>query len=319
MRWPRGSGLTPRRSPPDGGSGCSKSRRRSWSRLLDLGRARLDAGEASPLEVIGFEARAASLRAEVSAQRYERDASRITLTRLLGRPSAALGFALEASEVGAIAGDEAAWLRLAAHQRPELAAAVQELRALGDEVTLAGWSVFDGLEAGVATETEGTTSLGPAIGGPIPLFDFGSQRRAAARAEVLAARHRLLGLQRGVVEEVRRAHAAATNAAEVVTATEGRVLPLARERVEQTRTSFEAGFADVNDVLLAKSDLLDAESRLVDARLRERLAAADLRRAAGGVLPGDARSEPDPVAEPTPTPTSAPNPDSTPAPAETSR
>ena len=261
-------------------------------RLLGLARARLNAGEASPLEVAGFEAREASLRAEVTAQRYERDAAQLTLARLLGRPSASPNLVLSASDAAEAPGDEAAWLRLAAEARPELAAAVQELLALGDDVRLAGWSVFDGLEAGVATETEGATSIGPAIGGPIPLFDFGKQRRAAARAEVLAARHRLLGLQRVVVEEVRRAHAASLNAAEVVAATEGRVLPLARERVEQTRASFDAGFADVTDVLSAESDLLDAESRLVDARLRGRLAAADLRRAAGAALP-------DPTTEPT--------------------
>ena len=270
-------------------------------RLLGLARARLDAGEASPLEVAGFEAREASLRAEVTAQRYERDAAQLTLARLLGRPSAALGFALSASDTARAPGDEAAWLRRAAEARPELAAAVQELLALGDDARLAGWSVFDGLEAGVATETEGATSVGPAIGGPIPLFDLGKQRRAAARAEVLAARHRLLGLQRVVVEEVRRAHAASLNAAEVVAATEGRVLPLARERVEQTRASFDAGFADATDVLSAESDLLDAESRLVGARLRGRLAAADLRRAAGGVLPGlSTNSTPEPTTSPTP-------------------
>ena len=253
-------------------------------RLLDLANARLDAGEASPLEVVGFEARSASLEAESRTQRYERAAARLRLARLLGQPSGELGFELTAADAGATPGTEGVWLRLAAERRPELAAAVQELRALGDDVRLAGWSVFDGLEAGVASETEGATSIGPAIGGPIPLFDFGQQRRAAAKAEVLAARHRLLGLQREVVEEVRRAFAAATAAAEVVGATEGRVLPLANERVEQTRRSFEAGFASVNDVLLAEADLLDAESGLVDARLRGRLAAADLRRAAGGVL-----------------------------------
>ena len=284
------------------------------TRLLDLANARLDAGEASPLEVVGFQARAASLEAEARTQRYERDAARLRLARLLGRPSGELGFGLTASDAERTPGTESLWLRLAAERRPELAAAVQELRALGDDVKLAGWSVFDGLEAGVATETEGATSIGPAIGGPIPLFDFGKQRRAAARAEVLAARHRLLGLQREVVEEVRRAFAAATAAAEVVEASEDRVIPLAQERVDQTRRSFDAGFAGVNDVLLAEADLLDAESGLVDARLRGRLASADLRRAAGGVIhqadsvplgtTPTTGSDADPTPLPTPTETS---------------
>ena len=153
-------------------------------------------------------------------------------------------------------------------RRPELAAAVWELRALGDNIRLAGWSLYDGLEAGVDSETEDDITFGPAIAGPIPLFDFGTQRRAAARAEVIAARHRLLDLQRGVVEDVRRAYAVVRGAARLIEATEQTAVPLARERVTQTRAAFEAGFAEVNDVLLAEADLLDAEAGLIDARLR---------------------------------------------------
>lgn len=290
-------------------------------RLVALARARLQAGEASPLEVVGFEARAASLQAQARLRQLERDSVRLGLVRLLGRPSASLRFDLASSQPQqqpqpqpqpqsqSQSQHEAAWLRLAAERRPELAAAAHELQALGDDVRLAGWSVLEGLEAGVASETEGSTTIGPALGGPIPLFDFGRQRRAAAGARVLAARHRLLGLQREVVSEVRLALAAATAAAEVVAATEERALPLARERVEQTRRSFDAGFANANDVLLAEADLLDAESSRVEAQLRGRLAAADLRRAAGGVLPAAPVSSPsdfNPASNPASTPASTP-------------
>lgn len=284
-------------------------------RLVALARARLQAGEASPLEVVGFEARAASLQAQARLRQLERDSVRLGLVRLLGRPSASLRFDLASSQPQPQpqpqpqSQHEAAWLRLAAERRPELAAAAHELQALGDDVRLAGWSVLEGLEAGVASETEGSTTIGPALGGPIPLFDFGRQRRAAAGARVLAARHRLLGLQREVVSEVRLALAAATAAAEVVAATEERALPLARERVEQTRRSFDAGFANANDVLLAEADLLDAESSRVEAQLRGRLAAADLRRAAGGVLPAapvSSASDFNPASNPASTPASTP-------------
>jgi len=261
-------------------------------RLLELARARRDAGEASATEVIGFEARRAALDARAVLLELDRDAARLALLRVLGRPSADLDFPLDAgaSPVTATDQPESHWLRLAAERRPELAAAVWELRALGDDVRLAEWSLYEGLEAGVVSEPEGDTTFGPAIASPIPLFDFGTQRTAAARAGVLAARHRLLGLQREIVEDVRRAHATARGAARLINATEQTVLPLARERVARTRAAFEAGFAEVNDVLLAQADLLSAEAGLIDARLRARLAAAALRRAAGGAAPFDPAS-----------------------------
>ena len=267
-------------------------------RLLELARARRDAGEASTIEVIGFEARRAALDAQAVELELDRGAARLSLLRLLGRPSAGLDFPLDAGDSPDTAKNEpeAYWLRLAAERRPELAAAVWELRALGDDVRLAEWSLYEGLEAGVISETEGDFTFGPAIAGPIPLFDFGTQRKAAARAEVLAARHRLLGLQRGVVEDVRRSYATARGASRLIDATKQTVVPLARKRVAQTRSAFEAGFAEVNDVLLAQADLLDAEAGLIDARLRARLAAAALRRAAGGAAPLDpASSSPTPL------------------------
>ncbi len=254
--------------------------------LLELARARWEGGEASTLDVAGFEAGRAAVDIDLLDANADRIAARLTLLRQIGRPSGDPEFATkaaDASPTGPGLADLADWMRTASRQRPDLQAAVFELQALGQDVRLAKWSVFEGLEIGIESETEGATTIGPAIGGPIPLFDLGGPREDSAQAEVLAARHRLLGLQRDAVEAVRQAHAAATAADRAADQTASRLLPAARQRVEQTRQAFEAGFAGVTDTLVAQQDLLNAESRLMESRLRQRLARIDLERAAAGV------------------------------------
>lgn len=253
------------------------------AKLLGLSESRRDAGEASTLEVAGFSARQAAVDAERLRQRAETAAARLHLGRLLGVPSASTDFNLADTEQASALDAEPAWLARAAGHRPELQSARFELAALGVDVDLAAWSVFDGLEAGVDYERDDDESLGPSIGLPLPLFDTGRQRKDAARANVLAAAHRLTGLARGVVEDVRRAYAAAEAAAEEQRLIDDRLLPLATQRVTQTEAGFRAGFADVTDVLLAQQDLLAAELTAIDARQRLRNAHADLRRASGGV------------------------------------
>ena len=278
-------------------------------RLLEVAEQRQQAGEATTLDVTGFRARRAALDAQAIARRAERRTARLTLARLVGRPSGEIEFTLEpASEATPLAA-ERDYLLTALSARPEVQASRLELAALGEEVTLAGLAPFDGLGVGIATETEGSTSAGPAFGSPIPIFDFGTQAKERARAEVLVARHRLIGTSRRVIEEVRQARAAAVAADEGVAAITNTLLPLQRDRVEQTRAAYRAGFVDVTAVLAAEQDLLDADAQLIDARLGRLGAETDLQRAAGGVAePGDATPAADAS---TPTPTTPVTPDAT--------
>ena len=252
-------------------------------RLLAVAEARRAAGEATRLDVVGFLARQAALNARSIGTRAEADSSRLTLARLIGQPSTDAAFDLDADRSATEIPGEADTLRVALKSRPEVQAQLLELAALGEEVRLARLDVFEGLAAGVEAETEDSASAGPAVSLPIPIFDFGTTARDAASAEVLAARHRLTGLGRRVIEEVRQARVALLAAEEAASSVGQTLLPLQRDRVDQTRAAYEAGFADVTDVLAAEGDLLEAEATLVDARLRRDLAAADLRRATAGV------------------------------------
>ena len=199
-------------------------------RLLEVAEQRQQAGEATTLDVTGFRARRAALDAQAIARRAERRSARLTLARLIGRPSGDVEFTLEPPTDATPLAAERDYLLTALSARPEVQTARYELAALGEEVTLAGLAPFDGLGVGIATETEGSTSVGPAFGSPIPIFDFGTQQKAKARADVLAGRHRLIGMSRRVIEEVRQARAAAVAADESVDAIANTLLPLQRNR-----------------------------------------------------------------------------------------
>ena len=266
-------------------------------RLLEVAGQRQQAGEATTLDVTGFRARRAALDAQAILRRADRRAARLTLLRLIGRPSGDVGFDLEQPGEATPLLAEREYLLTALSARPEVQAARLELAALGEEVTLAGLAPFDAIAAGAETETEDETSVGPSITVPIPIFDFGTRRKERARAEVLAARHRLTGIARRVIEEVRQARTSAVAADEVTAAVTDTLLPLQRDRVEQTRAAYRAGFADLTAVLAAEQDLLDADAQLIDARLGRLDAEADLLRATGG-LPDSSDLEPNDTHEP---------------------
>lgn len=253
-------------------------------RLLEIAESRRRAGEAGQLDVIGLQARRAALAAQTEQAQGERRVARITLARLVGRPSGAADWELEAWALPpASTAGETEWIELALRRRPEIQEALFELAALGEEVRLASLDPFDDLAAGANLESEEGVSAGPAASVPIPIFDIGQHRRARAVAERTGARHRLTATRRQIVQEVRQAIAAAEAARRAVTLIEQQLLPLQRDRLERIRANYRAGLSDVTDLLLAEQDLLDAESLHITSRRDAAVARADLRRASGGV------------------------------------
>ena len=255
-------------------------------RLLDLAHAQLDAGEATRLDVAGFEARQASLNAKQLAAQAQVQFQQLALARLLGQPSRAADFNLAPAKEPEVLETESALLAQALQARPELQAAGFELIALGAHVRLAKWEPWNGTNIGVDSETQDDdTAWGPALDFPIPLFDFGQETKTQARADLLAAKHQLLNLRRIAVQEVRQAYAAAKAAATAMQLIDDQLLPLQTQRLDQTKAAYQAGFVSVTDVLQAERDLLDAQSQGVEARKQQQTAAAELRHATGGAMP----------------------------------
>lgn len=178
---------------------------------------------------------------------------------------AALGRALAASlEISAAEADLAAaeGRRVAAEASPHDPAVSGEAGVrLGPGDPALDWSV--GLEQ--------TFALGGRVG----------HARAAARAEVAAARARLAEIRRGVATRVRVAFVEALRARDLL-AVEVTQIDLARSLLDVATKRFEAGAATRLDVNLARVELGRAEGRQHAARARSEVAEVLLAEALGG-------------------------------------
>ncbi len=266
-----------------------RERRALLERLIGLARARLEAGEASRLDVTTLESQGIELDLEIGEREAELREARLALARSIGEPLLGADWELDTwatlpSEMPA----EEGWIRAALEKRPEIQSRHWELAALGDEAALARLSWLEGSGAALDAERDGEWSLGPGAALPLPLFDDGSARVARERAAILEARHELVRAQRQVVEEVRRAHAAFLYARENLERVQRELIPLQRERREQVEAVYLAGEADVTAVLLAEQDLQAAQAKLVELEERVAVSLVRLERAVGG--PGVART-----------------------------
>jgi outer membrane protein TolC len=156
------------------------------------------------------------------------------------------------------------------------------LAALGDEAALARFPLAEGTESGVDAERDGEWSVGPAVSTPVPLFDWGQQRRAKARAQRVEARHRLTEARRAIVEDVRRALETLESARATLRQVQAELVPLSEQRVRLAEDSHRNGLADLTVLLLAQQEALDARLKLIETRSNASSALAKLYRAVGG-------------------------------------
>jgi outer membrane protein TolC len=270
-------------------------------RLLDLSRARLDAGEGTRLDVLTLETQRMELEAEIADRELERRQERLSLTRLIGAPSGSAEWRLLPWEPNQhVPISEPNWIALALDHRPEVQARRYELAALGAELGLTRLAVIDGAELGIEAEGEDDEwAVGPAASLPLPIFDWGQARRARAKAAVIEARHDLTQVRRQVVEETRQAYAAFTASHVNLERVRDRLIPLLEQRHDQAEAQFRAGQTDVTELLLAEQELRAARTRLLELQRSNTESLIRLHRAVGG--PGIAATLQDTAA-----PTTAP-------------
>ena len=263
-----------------------EQRKQLVQRLRDLARARLEAGEASRLDLITFDAERVALDVEITQAASLRREQRLVLARLMGQPSAAPDWELTPwtppPSTSPTIPDETKWIRVALEHRPEVQSRRWELAALGDDTALAKAAAFDGAGAGIDAERDdGDWSIGPAISTPLPLFDWGQQRGAKADAQRAAARHRLTQTRRQVVEEVRRAVESLAAAQAALDRVQTQLIPLADDRVRQAEAAYKSGAADVTAVLLAEQETQAARLKLIELQQSVSSATYRLHRAVG--------------------------------------
>ena len=253
-------------------------------RLFKLAQDRLNKGEGTRLDVTTLETQQLVLEVEIAQKRLARRQERLALARLLGEPSGSAAWTLSPWIAPRQVGSETAWMTTALLRRPEVESQRWELAALGVETRLARFSPFDPAEIGVKAERDvgELWTVGPAISAPIPLFDWGQAKRAKATALQSEAEHKLTKVQRTVVEEVRKAHAAFVESFIALELARDRLVPAQERRRRETEDAYKAGLTDVASLVLADQDLLASKAKLIELEEQASTALVKLERAVGG-------------------------------------
>ena len=240
----------------DGQGLALQERAKLVDRLLETAQARLRRGKGTQLDVTTLQAQQIEVQSDLVERRLEARDQRLILSRLIGNPSGAARWRLSPWTPTAISTTpEDRWLLLAAEHRPEIQVRRWELAALGDDLALASLFPFTGASLGADAQHDRDWSAGPTLNVPLPLFDGGEARRAAAQARVIEARHQLAQARRQVVEDVRRAYAAMESAGEALELVQSKLLPLQEKRRRETEAAFLAGQTDATILVLVDQDL----------------------------------------------------------------
>lgn len=273
-------------------------RREFVNRLLDLARARLDAGEATRLDVLTVESQRVELETELAEKELQRREQRLSLSRLIGQPSGEATWKVEPWQPWPRAGlAESLWVETALKNRPEVQAQRFELAALGADLSAARLAPLADSGLGVDAERDGEWSVGPAVSLPIPIFDTGAAQRDRARASIIEARHRLTETERQIIEEARRAYATLSASNDNLRRIRTELIPVQERRREQAEAQYRGGEADVTSLLIAEQELRAARARLIEVEQRAATSLIRLERAAGGA--GVAASLHGPTTSPT--------------------
>ena len=178
---------------------------------------------------------------------------------------------------------------LAVSQRTDLGAARQEVEVAAQSLGLNQYTaLFSDLEVGghFEQDADGTTTVGPSVRVPLPIFNQGQAAVAAAQARLRQSQHRHAALAVEIRAQVRRARnhmLAARSLAEYYARV---IVPLRHQIVEQTQLEYNAMLAGIFQLLQAKQGEIDAGREYVEALQNYWVARTELERAVGGRLAG---------------------------------
>lgn len=149
----------------------------------------------------------------------------------------------------------------------DLNIARQEIETYGRRLGLArGTSLVPELEAGAAAEREeGEWKVGPTASLPIPLFDRGQARVAAARAELRRRQEAYYAVAVEVRSAARTARARMLTARRVAEHYQEVLLPLRVRITRETQLQYNAMQIGIFQLLQAKQQEIEAGRRYIDA------------------------------------------------------
>ena len=252
----------------------------------EYARGRLDAGEATRLEVNTARIGVGRAEAALAQARTRADRARVRLLELMAAdPARDLKVAGEIRGRSLELPDRRALLGQALTRRDDLAAAAREVAAARKELTLSERQLIPNLTVfGFYKREEGADVAGGGVSLPIPaLHRYGGEQKAAA-ARLQQAQLEEDALRITVRREVAQALAEYRGARQRVNALKGAVLDSAEQNLALTQDALRAGEVGVPDVTIARDNLLSVRRDYLDALGALVTAATDLEQATGGLI-----------------------------------
>ncbi|TFI59784.1 TolC family protein [Sphingomonas parva] len=248
----------------------------SEARARDLARVAgilVQEGREPPLRAIRARSAAAQALADLEAARAEERASRSTLASLFGvtEPPAEVVGALLDLQPRTLTPENSLEVRLAEAERLRAEAEV------GRERSEARLDPAVGLGVRHVREN-GDFALVGGVSMPLPVFNRNQGNIAAAQAGVRAAEANLASVTASARVRAQNAITNVDAAAARVAALENAAIPEAAEAVRLAEISYREGRATLLELLDAQSAYRAAQTSLIDARLAQALATAELGR-----------------------------------------
>lgn len=249
--------------------------------LHEVARRRLEAGEATPLELNAARIRLAEAQRRTVVARTARQVAAVRLAELLG-----LAPSTQLTLQGDLPGDEAApaadvLVASALRARPDLAAAARGIDASAAAIDLADAEAWPDIGVGVFySRDEGDDIFTAGLRVPLPLFNRnqGERQRARATRDRLVAERGALVLS--VESEVRQALLAYEQARSALQLYDAEVLRAQEESLGLLERAFEAGEVGISDVIVLQRELIEGREGFLDVRLDLALTRAGLLAAA---------------------------------------
>lgn len=249
----------------------NEQRSRELARIANI---LVEVGREPPLRALRAQAAASQAAAELRAAQAEEAASRRTLAALfgadvpprsiagsLGEPIPTSNLPVESLDVrlanAQLALAEASLQQQLAERRldPAVGLGVRHVQDIGAQALVAGFSM------------------------PLPIRDRNIGNIEAARAEIRAAEAERASAQVGASTRIANATANLSAANARVEALERGAIPEGREALRLAQLSYEAGKIELIELLDAQAALTSAETQLIEARLAQAQATAELARA----------------------------------------
>lgn len=266
---------------------------RTAQRLVELtrevasfARRRLEAGEATEMEVNVATIGVGRARSELAQAQRDRARARLTLAELLALdPRHELRVTGRLKPVALELPERDALLQRSLERRRDLAAAARTMVAAREELKLADRQAIPNLTVtGFYNREESADIAGIGLSLPLPLLHRYSGEQQAADARLARARLKRDALQQQVRREVLEAVADYRAAREQVEVLGGNTLGAAEKNLHLTRIAFQAGKVGAPAITSAQDNLLDVRRTYLNALDELITAGTALERATGGLI-----------------------------------